>query len=397
MTHKTIRLQEPTYDNREIESVLDLLQNTMVVMGKKTIDFQNEWSRWQGCKYSTMVNSGSSANLLIINLLLSKRYRRPLSKGDEVLGPAVTWSTTLFPVIQLGLKPVLVDVSPTTFNIDLDSCKKAITPKTRAIFVVHLLGNPANMDKICEFCNENNLILIEDCCEATGSKWNGVNVGNFGVAASFSFMFAHHISTIEGGMVCCQDKQDENIIKASRAHGWIRELDEKSQREIEAENYFDDYRFMFWETGFNVRPTEVSAAFGLHQLEKLGNFIDIRIRNFRLYEELFRDLHDHIQTQCTEDEQKAFRSSFSFGFFFHDPKLRKPFITHLRNKGIECRLLVAGNLARHPFYPLYCDKPTVSLEIADKIHEGGLFLPAHQGLEEEDIDYISATVHEFFR
>ncbi len=395
MTHRAIQLQEPTYDKREIASVLELLEKTMVVMGKKTIDFQDAWSRWQGCEYSTMVNSGSSANLLIINLLLSKRYGNPLQKGDEVLVPAVTWSTTLFPVIQLGLKPVLVDVSPTTFNISIESCKKALTSRTRAVFAVHLLGNPAHMDKLREFCNENKLILIEDCCEATGSKWDGVNVGNFGVASSFSFMFAHHISTIEGGMICCREKLDDNIIKASRAHGWTRELDAKSQKEIQDEYYFDDYRFMFWEAGFNVRPTEVSAAFGLHQLDKLEDFIDIRIRNFALYDKLFAKLSDHVQTQRLEDSEKAFRSSFSYGFFLHDPSLRKPLITHLHNNGIECRLLVAGNLARHPFYPLYCDKPTVSLDVADKIHEGGLFLPAHQGLSEDDVVYVFDKVQEF--
>ena len=165
-----IRLQVPSYDSEDIKNITRLMESTNVVMGKKTIDFQKRWSKWLNSPFSTMVNSGSSANLLVANLLMSKRGNYKLEKGDEVLVPAVTWSTTLFPIIQLGLKPILVDVKPETFNIDVESCREAISEKTKAIFIVHLLGNPCNMDEINSFCNEYNLHLIEDCCESHGAS-----------------------------------------------------------------------------------------------------------------------------------------------------------------------------------------------------------------------------------
>ncbi|MCD4650665.1 MAG: DegT/DnrJ/EryC1/StrS family aminotransferase [Candidatus Cloacimonetes bacterium] len=396
MSGREIKLQVPTYSKEEVATVNEILASTMVVMGQKTREFQHAWSNWQNANYSTMVNSGSSANLLIANLLLSKRGQYCLNKGDEVLIPAVTWSTTLFPFVQLGLKPVLVDVSPTSFNISIESCQKALTSKTRAVFAVHLLGNPANMDELVKFCNEHNLVLLEDCCEATGAMWDNKRVGNFGEASAFSFMFAHHMSTIEGGMICCRDKQDDIVLKASRAHGWIREMDEESQKEIKAQHDFDDYRFMFWDMGFNVRPTEISAVFGLEQLKRIEDFIKIRINNFLRYYEKFSKLDSEIQVQELEDTNKAFRSNFSFGIVLKRAGIRKKFIQHLKENGIDSRLLVAGNLARHPFYNHYCAPPTVSLQNADKIHENGLYLPNHQAMTPDDVDYIYSVVRNFF-
>jgi CDP-4-dehydro-6-deoxyglucose reductase, E1 len=395
---RELKLQVPTYDSREVDSILEVLKSEMVVMGGVTLKFQNLWSEWSGVKYSTMVNSGSSANLLLINLLLSMRAKYKLKRGDEVIVPAVTWSTTLFPIIQLGLKPVLVDVDERTFNISIESCSKALTPATKAVFAVHLLGNPANLDELRTFCSQHNLILLEDCCEAAGATWDGEKVGTFGTGSSFSFMFAHHISTIEGGMVCCNDISDDNVIKASRAHGWIRELDESAKAEIINENNGEYDKFLFWDMGFNVRPTELAASMGIHQLSKLDNFIKIRNRNYQTYVTNLEQLSDFIQVQQTEDDAKAGVSNFAMGFYIKNNRIgiRKELFDFLNSRGIECRPMVAGNLAKHPFYDLYCEKPRVSLEISDVIHQRGLYIPNHQNLSEDDILYACDVLREFF-
>ena len=396
---KQIKLQVPSYGQEEIDSVNELLNSTNLVMGKKTIEFEKEWSSWLNVFDSTMVNSGSSANLLMIQLLISKRGQYKLSRGDEILVPAVTWSTTLFPIIQLGLKPVLVDVSGETFNISVDSCKKALSNRTKGIFLVHLLGNPANMDEIMSFCIDNNLLLLEDCCESHGAKWSDSKVGTFGLASSFSYMFAHHMSTIEGGMVSTNDPLNHSIIKASRAHGWIREINDDEKDKIMAENKFYDKSFLFWDIGFNVRPTEINAAFGLCQLAKLDNFIEIRNKNFKHYKKYTEELKNKIQVQMLESKEKSFRSSFAFGLFIKDSSRysKTELIKYLFENGIESRSLVAGNLARHPFYSLYCDRPRVDLSNSDKIHFGGIYLPNHQGLTEEDIKYVSIKLKSFFK
>jgi len=395
---RRIKLQEPTYNQEEIKSILDILTSEMVVMGKKTIEFQNKWSNWLGVKYSTFVNSGSSANLLLINLLTSKRAKYKFKPEDEILIPAVTWSTTLYPIIQLGLKPILVDVDPFTFNISLESCEKAISSKTKAIFAVHLLGNPIDMDKLSEFCEVNKLLLLEDCCEATGSKWNDRKVGTFGLSSSFSFMFAHHMSTIEGGMVCCNNLDDDRVIKSSRAHGWIRELDDLFKEEIINEENLDYQKFLFWDMGYNVRPTEISAVMGEHQLNKINRFIEIRKTNYSYYKKLFNDLSDFISIQQVCKEEIADASFFALGFIIKkDQKhIRRKLMNYLDANGIESRPLVAGNLARHPFYKLYCDKPRVPLTNSDLIHERGMYIPNHQNISIDDINYIVDVMKRFF-
>ncbi|MBC8390648.1 MAG: DegT/DnrJ/EryC1/StrS family aminotransferase [Actinobacteria bacterium] len=391
-------MQEPSYGENEIHDIIEVLRSKNVVMGEKTKQFQDEWSKWLDIPFSTMVNSGSSANLLMIQMLLSKRGRYRFEKGDEVLVPAVTWSTTLFPIIQLGLNPVIIDVKSDTFNINVESCKKAITKRTKALFAVHLLGNPANMDALENFCNENSLILLEDCCEAHGAGWNNQKVGIFGAASSFSFMFAHHISTIEGGIVCCKDEQDDSILKASRAHGWIREINDERKNNIFSNCEIDDDRFLFWDVGYNVRPTEISAVFGLNQLKRVDNYIKIRNRNFEEYKNRLKPVYDKIQIQNLEDEEKSFRSNFSFGFYIKDTNRypRKKMIEYLNRYGIESRPLLAGNLARHPFYSLYCEHPKIKLRNSDKIHYGGVYLPNHQNLTKEDVYYITEHLISFF-
>jgi len=395
-----INLQDASFGKDEINEAVDSLRSTQVVMGSKCRNFETKWSKWQNIKNSVFVNSGSSANLLIISLLKSKRASYQLKNGDEILVPAVTWSTTLAPIIQLGLKPVLVDVDPKTFNISIDSCQKVLTPKTKGIFAVHLLGNPVHLDQIRDFCQTHNLLLLEDACEAIGAKWNKIKVGNFGVASSFSFMFAHHMTTIEGGMICTQNKDDANVIKANRAHGWIREFDKSSKNKIIKSEKPRNDKFYFWDMGYNLRPTEINASFGIHQLNKIDHFIRIRKRNFELYMNELKKFENSIQFQELEDVNKSERSNFAFGFYFKDPSfIREDFLNYLDRNHIESRPLVAGNLLRNGFFSLYCDNSSypVQLPVADLIHDNGLYLPNHQNLSEKDIKYITQTIIKYMK
>ena len=398
MNKRFIRLQEPSYGENEIQDIVEVLRSKNVVMGKKTKIFQDNWSNWIDSPFSTMVNSGSSANLLMTQLLTSKNGKYRFKKGDEVLVPAVTWSTMLFPIIQLGLNPVLVDVKNDTFNVDVKSCEKAITNRTKALFAVHLLGNPVNIDELMDFCNNNSLVFIEDCCEATGTMWNNQKVGTFGIASSFSFMFAHHMSTIEGGVICCNNELDDSIIKASRAHGWVREINEEKKLDIISNSDIEDERFLFWELGYNVRPTEISATLGINELQKIDKYVEIRNSNYEEYKSRLKVIDDKIQIQNLEDEKKSFRSNFSFGFTINDTNkyYKSKLMEHLHNHGIESRTLLAGNLARHPFYSLYCEPPKVELINSDKIHYGGMYLPNHQNLNKKDISYITDHLISFF-
>ncbi len=395
---RKIFLQEPSFNQNEINSAIEVLNSTYLTMGKKCKEFERTWTLYQESKYSTFVNSGSSANLLIASLLKSKRGQYNLKSGDEILIPALTWSTTLFPFIQLGFSPVLVDVNPKTFNISIESCNRALSKNTKAIFIVHLLGNPCNMEKIQNFCMSNNLILIEDCCEAVGAEWEGEKVGNFGIASSFSFMFAHHMTTIEGGMISCKFEIDSEILKAQRAHGWIRELSSELKEEIVNESNFDDDRFVFWDLGYNLRPNEINAVFGLHQLTKLESFIKIRKKNFKIYKKCLKDLSDKIQIQELECENRSQISNFAFGIVIKDNSYkRSDLYRYLINKNIESRPLVGGNLSQHPFYDLYLGKVKRNkLDNSQFIHENGLYLPNHQGINENDIYYICEQLNSFF-
>lgn len=398
MRQRRVGLQVSTFDQKDIDGIHEVLESTMVVMGEKTREFERRWSDWQGSPFSLMVNSGSSANLLITHALVSRRGPYRLEVGDEVLVPAVTWSTTVFPILQLGLKPVLVDVKPDTFNMDVDSCRRAMSLRTRAMFAVHLLGNPAHLDELSEFCGEHRLVLLEDCCESHGAMWNGQRAGAFGAMSSFSYMFAHHISTVEGGMVCCASPADRNVLTAARAHGWIRELPEDVRRDIVDQSDVYDDRFVFWDVGFNLRPTEISASLGITQLSKIDNYIRTRNRNFDLYQSLLDPLADRIQMQVLEDDAKSVRSNFAFGFYIRDTDRhpRRDLFEHLRERGVECRPLVAGNIARHPFYDLYCEPPRVALPVSDAIHRGGLYVPNNQSMDEADVEYVASCVREFF-
>lgn len=365
-------LASSTWDHCETEAMIEVMANGRFTMGEQVKEFERKFADYFGSRYAVMVNSGSSANLLAVAAM---RYRsvNPLMPGDEVIVPAVSWSTTYYPLHQYGLKLMFVDIDQDSLCLNLNSVRNAITPRTRAIFAVNLLGSTNDYDGLKELCREYNLILLEDNCESMGAKYGDKFAGTFGECGTFSMFFSHHISTMEGGMVLTDDPELCQIATSLRAHGWTRELPAANHILDKSGSPFDDmYRFVL--PGYNVRPLELSAAIGLRQLDKLGNLISVRRRNAEEFLRLFDGL-DFVSIQ------KPVGNSSWFGFaLILQGRLegeRDRVLRMLTDAGVECRPIVAGNFTRNPVIRYFnyeiCDK----LINSDKIDRDGFFIGNH--------------------
>lgn len=374
-----IKLMEDTISKEEVKAAMDCFKSGKYTQGELVNKFEKNFAAWNGSKYAVMVNSGSSANLLI-TFMLKEKYG--LKDGDEVLVPSVTWPTTIYPVIQNNLVPVFCDVDE-SFNMDIHSMKRVIGNKTKAVFLVHLLGQPANLKEIEEICNERGLLLLEDCCESTGAKFNGVKVGNFGLMGSFSFYYGHHMTTIEGGMIVTDDFELYDLLKSARSHGWIRDSARMDKYPL-----FKDKRFVFDMLGYNLRSTNVNAAIGIAQLNKLDASIKIRLDNHRHFLEKVSSTDLGYQKVNLKET-----SSFSFGLLFKNKAERDYILENLQSKGVESRPIVAGNLLRQPVFKnmrVKADKTNM----ADLIHDCGMYIPNNQFISTKKIDYMINSVNE---
>src|SRR5260370_11596332 len=248
-----IPLTIPTYGSEEVEEAIDSLLSTWVTMGAKVKKFEEAFAQYNGSKHAVMVNSGSSANLLALSVLTNPILPDHIERGSEIITPAVTWATTVYPIADVGCTPVLVDVDPQTFNILPEEVERAVTSKTRAVVPVHLLGRPCELDRINRIAGDHDLYLVEDACESTGAEIQGKKVGSFGDMGTFSFFISHHISTVEGGLVVTDDDNFYEYLKAMRAFGWVRELKEKES--YTSDNKEIEPRFIFITHGYILRPT----------------------------------------------------------------------------------------------------------------------------------------------
>ena len=363
-----IKLHEPSYDDEEIQAVVDVLRSTNVTSGTKV-------SAFEACfgPNSVMVNSGSSANLLAISLITNPVYPDHLNHVDEVIVSALSWSTTVWPIIQHGLIPVVVDIDPETLNIDPEEIKKAIGPKTRAIMPVHVYGNPCDMEEIMDIAQDHKLLVIEDCCESLGA-----DVGKHGDLSTYSFYFSHHITTLEGGMVKANNEKDADLLRVLRAHGWTREMKSPSVHEG------IDPKFTFINVGYNLRASEVNAAMGLIQIKKLNRFVEKRRKIAKSLIEIF----DKYPVVTQEDNGSSW-----FGFpLIATQGLRK----HLENNDIETRPIICGNIARQPGMKLYDHRVVGKLECADEVMSNGFAIPCHQSMTESDCEYIKEVVDKYY-
>src|SRR5256712_5389701 len=316
--------------------------STWVSMGKKVRHFEEAFADYLGSKHAVMVNSGSSANLLALSVLTNPLLKDRIRPGTEVITPAVTWVTTVYPIVNVGCKPVLVDVDLETFNVLPNEVERAIGPKTSTVLPVHLLGAPCQIGKVKRIASEHDLHLIEDACESTGAEVRGRRVGTFGEMGTFSFFMSHHISTIEGGMIVTNREDMYEFLKAMRAFGWVRDL--SNPEKFAKENDGIDPRFLFVTSGFNLRPTEIQGAFGIHQIKKLDSFIQRRRRNAEYWNRRLRPFDDVV---ILPRESKETRHVY-FGYpltLRQEAKIsREETVAFLESKGLETRPIMAGNI-----------------------------------------------------
>lgn len=393
-----VRLHESTYGAEEVMAATTQLLSTWVTMGKQVKAFEKKFASVFGSDYGMFCNSGSSSNLLIIAGLMSTQYKSPdgcpqLKAGDEVLVPALSWATTVWPLFQHGLVPVFVDCDLLSLNMDLAKLEAAIGPKTKALMLIHTYGNPMDMDKVQDICSRHNLLLIEDNCESMGATFKGKQAGTFGVAGSMSTYFSHHITTMEGGLIVSDDYSLIEAMRLQRAHGWSREADAHPQYMAQYPNI--DPRFIFVDTGYNLRPTEVQAAMGMLQIDKLAEINANRREAAAYLNSRFADWSDLFQTV---EETKGGESVW-FGYCVQIKDGAgfgvKDIRSFLEAKGIESRPVIAGNMTRHPVlngrnYRLGDDMPN-----ANKVMDTGFAIPCHHAVKGAAATYMADCIAEF--
>ena len=386
---KKYSLASRTWDEAELSAIAEVIESDIFTMGKKVAEYEADFSKAVGSEYTVMVNSGSSANLLMIAALFFAKTPY-LNRGDEVIVPAVSWSTTYFPLQQFGLKVKFVDIDRDTLNIDLDQLRAAVTQNTKAILLVNLLGNPNDFDAIHEIVSDSDILLLEDNCESLGANFNGKQAGTFGLMGTFSSFFSHHIATMEGGCVVTDDEELYHILLCIRAHGWTRNLPKFNQVTGEKSDSHFDESFKFVLPGYNVRPLEMSGAIGIHQLKKLPGFVAQRRNNASFFNGLFHD-HRYIQIQQEIGESSWF--GFSLVIKEGAPFTRGQLVDALETAGVECRPIVTGNFLKNTEVLRYFDYEVFGrLTNAEYIDEHGLFVGNQQVDLSEQIKHLYQVI-----
>lgn len=402
-----VRYAGRVFDEKELQSLVEASLDFWLTSGRFSDTFESAFSDFTGVEYSLLVNSGSSANLIAFATLTSPLLGdKRLKNGDEVISVAAGFPTTVNPIIQYGLVPVFVDVEIGTYNIDINQLKEAISPKTRAIFLAHTLGNPYNLDAIMGLVKQYDLWLIEDCCDALGSKYNGKMVGSFGHIASCSFYPAHHITMGEGGCVFTNDALLARIARSFR--DWGRDCycgpgESNTCGKRFTGTYGNlpkgyDHKYVYSHIGYNLKVTDMQAAIGVEQLKKLPKFIETRKANFKAWTEGFKKFGDiFILPRATENSDPSW-FAFPVTVSEHAGFTRTELTDYLNNHGVETRNLFAGNLLRQPAYiGIEHRIAPGGLERTDRIMNDTFFLGTYPGLTKEQIDYTLQVVEDFIK
>lgn len=365
-------LAASTWGPEEIDAIQRVIASDRFTMGNHVREMEQRFAEYFGVRQAVMVNSGSSANLAAVAALFYRR-NHPLRRGDEVIVPAISWSTTYHPLQQYGLKLRFVDVELDSLNLDTRRLEQALTPATRMILAVSILGNPAALDVMRAFADRHGLIFMEDNCESMDAELGGRKTGTFGDLNTFSFFFSHHISTMEGGMVATDDEELCHLVRALRAHGWTRDLPPDSPLfEPRSEDFFEAYRFIL--PGYNLRPLELSGAVGLEQLKKLPGFTAQRRKNLALFQDLFQgDERFIIQTENGKS------SSFCFPIILNPQRNpdRRRVMAALKDADIGYRIITGGNFLRHDVIKYYDYSTVGAMTNADIAHDYGFFVGNH--------------------
>ncbi len=362
------KLAASSWGQEELNAIQRVINSEQFSMGSEVAAFEKEFAAWHNLKYGVMVNSGSSANLISIASYFYKN-QNPLKRGDEVIVPAISWSTTYYPLQQYGLKLKFIDVEIDSFNIDITKLEEALTPRTKIIIAVSILGNPAALDQIKSFADKHGLYFMEDNCESLGAELpDKSKTGTFGDLNTFSFFFSHHIATMEGGMVLTNDKEFFHLLRSIRNHGWTRDVPTPSEIYDEKnDDFFEAYRFIL--PGYNVRPIEMAGAIGREQLKKLTGFIEKRRKNLSIFQRLFgNDERFIIQKEYGKS------SAFSFPLVLNPAQkpARKKILGALKKANVEYRIITGGCFPRHDVIK-YFDYDAANIDNANIIHEYGVF------------------------
>lgn len=381
------KLCDDTWDTEEIEAIHRVIQSNRFSMGEEVKQYEKEFAEKFGTRYAVMVSSGSAANLLAIAALV---YSGKLKAKDEVIVPAVSWSTTYFPLFQMGLKLRFVDIDRETLNIDVKQIRAAITPNTKMIFAVNLLGNPNEFEEIFTICKENNIIMIEDNCESLGAMYQGKQLGTLGLLGTYSTFYSHHLCTMEGGMVVTEDEELYHYMLCIRAHGWTRNLPKNSSIYTKTEeDFYESFNFIV--PGFNLRPLEMEAAIGRQQLKKMDEIIANRQKNAVYFKGKMQGFQDILV-------QKEIESSSWFGFSVllqgEYAGRRNQVVKRLSEKQIEVRPIVAGNFVRNKAIHYMDYSIAGTLRNADDIHENGFFIGNHSKENRAQIEYFIDNLKE---
>ena len=383
-------LASSTWDEKEIEAINSVIAKDMSTMGEGVKQFEDDFSKFFGSKYSVMVNSGSSANLIAVAALFYTKEPK-LKRGDEVIVPAVSWSTTFYPLYQYGLKLKFIDVDLHTLNFDLEQLKAAISDKTKMILAVNLLGNPNDFDAIKEIIGNRDILLMEDNCESMGATYNGKFTGTFGIMGTFSTFYSHHMATMEGGVVCTDDEELYHILLCLRAHGWTRHLPKENKISNKSDNWFEE-SFRFLLPGYNVRPVEMSGVIGIEQLKKLPAFLEQRRKNAELFVSLFND-------NPTFYIQEEIGNSSWFGFsLIIKPNAnvdRLAIVKKLEENGIDCRPIVTGDFTKNEVLKYFDYEIFGKVKNANYLDTKGLFVGNHQIDLTKEIKHLYNVLKEF--
>lgn len=367
-------LATSSWGREEIDAMHRVIESGMFTMGPHVHQFESDFAKFIGANHCVMVNSGSSANLLMVAALFYTRNPvLRLQRGDEVIVPAVSWSTTYYPLQQYGLKVKFVDIDLETLNFDLVQLRAAVGPKTRAILAVNLLGNPNNFDTIREIIGDRSVILLEDNCESMGARWNGKHAGTFGTMGTYSSFFSHHISTMEGGLVTTDDEELYHVMLSLRAHGWTRNLPKLNHVCEKSDDPFkESFRFVL--PGYNFRPLEMEGAIGIEQVKRLPTMIEERRRNGKRLQETLND-HPDILIQRELGESSWF--GFSLVIRPGSQLTRTVLLDRLQSLGFEARPIVAGNFAKNDVLKYFDYEIFGSLRNAEHVDQLGLFVGNH--------------------
>lgn len=375
-----IKLAEDTIDRLDVDHLIEWLKTfPKLTKGNLTLSFESAWANYIGTKHATFVNSGSSANLLMLYCLLESGR---IKLNDKIVVPSVSWATDLSPVIQLGLIPIICDCNLDDFSVDIDHLKHIIINENpKALILVSVLGLIPSMEEIVNLCKENDVILLEDCCESLGSTYGKQRLGSFGLMSSFSTYFGHHISTIEGGMVCTSDEEMNDLLKSLRNHGWDRDWNETKKNKMRQDwNIADfDALYTFYHPGFNMRSTDLQAFIGIKQLEKLPEYANVRNKNYLRY----------CENLNTDPQTTGYVSNFAFPIISRN---RESLVKSLISKNIECRPLICGSMGTQPMYVKRYGRTL--LKNAEYLKTNGMYVPNHQNMSQQDVDLVCSVIKE---